>query len=52
MHPRHPERICWGGDKHCPVAALECGNGYPISLKQDVNIPLPDPAEAVAWMSR
>lgn len=27
LHPRHPERICWGCDKYCPADALECGNG-------------------------
>ncbi len=27
IHPKHPERICWGCDKYCPVDALECGNG-------------------------
>lgn len=27
LHPRHPERICWGCDKYCPVDSLECGNG-------------------------
>lgn len=26
-HPKHPERICWGCDKYCPVGALRCGNG-------------------------
>lgn len=25
--PRHPERICWGCDKLCPVTSLQCGNG-------------------------
>ena len=37
LHPRHPERICWGCDKYCPVDALECGNGsdrtqHPVEL--------------------
>lgn len=27
LHPRHPERICWGCDKFCAVDALQCGNG-------------------------
>ena len=27
LHPKHPERICWGCDKYCPVDALDCGNG-------------------------
>ncbi len=25
--PKHPERICWGCDKYCPVDDLACGNG-------------------------
>ncbi|MBI2308213.1 MAG: DUF3079 domain-containing protein [Rhodocyclales bacterium] len=27
LHPKHPERICWGCDKYCPAEALQCGNG-------------------------
>jgi hypothetical protein len=27
LHPKHPERICWGCDKYCPADALQCGNG-------------------------
>jgi hypothetical protein len=27
LHPKHPERICWGCDKYCPADALMCGNG-------------------------
>ena len=27
LHPKHPERICWGCDKYCPVDSLACGNG-------------------------
>lgn len=27
LHPKHPERICWGCDKYCPADALICGNG-------------------------
>lgn len=27
LHPSHPERICWGCDKHCPADDLACGNG-------------------------
>jgi hypothetical protein len=27
LHPKHPERICWGCDKYCPVTNLGCGNG-------------------------
>lgn len=27
LHPRFPERICWGCDKFCPADDLACGNG-------------------------
>ena len=27
LHPRHPERICWGCDRYCSAQALACGNG-------------------------
>lgn len=27
IHPVHPERVCWGCDKYCPVDSLACGNG-------------------------
>jgi len=27
LHPKHPERICWGCDRYCAAAALVCGNG-------------------------
>jgi hypothetical protein len=23
--PKHPERICWGCDRHCPANDLVCG---------------------------
>lgn len=37
INPKHPERICWGCDKYCPVDSLVCGNGsertqHPIEL--------------------
>ncbi len=37
LHPKNPERICWGCDKYCSVDALGCGNGsgrtqHPIEL--------------------
>jgi hypothetical protein len=40
VHPKHPERICWGCDKYCPVDSLGCGNGsdrtqHPIELLGD-----------------
>jgi hypothetical protein len=27
INPPHPERLCWGCDKYCPVDSLVCGNG-------------------------
>lgn len=27
LHPKHPERICWGCDKYCPADDLQCDNG-------------------------
>lgn len=27
LHPKHPERICWGCDRYCPADDLACGNG-------------------------
>lgn len=27
LHPKHPERICWGCDKYCPAERMACGNG-------------------------
>ena len=27
VNPAHPERICWGCDRYCPVDAMACGNG-------------------------
>ena len=27
IHPKHPERICWGCDKYCAADSLRCGNG-------------------------
>ena len=37
VHPKHPERICWGCDEYCPADSLACGNGtertpHPIEL--------------------
>lgn len=39
-HPVHPERVCWGCDKYCPMSDLACGNGtirtpHPIELFGD-----------------
>jgi hypothetical protein len=27
VHPKHPERICWGCDRYCAALDLACGNG-------------------------
>ena len=27
LHPKNPERVCWGCDKYCRADALVCGNG-------------------------
>jgi len=27
LHPKHPERSCWGCDKYCPIDDMRCGNG-------------------------
>ena len=27
LHPKHPERVCWGCDKYCPADEMACGNG-------------------------
>jgi len=40
IHPKHPERICWGCEKLCPADDLRCGNGsdraqHPIELFGD-----------------
>lgn len=40
LHPKYPERICWGCDKYCSVDDLRCGNGsdrtqHPIELLGD-----------------
>lgn len=37
IHPKNPERICWGCDKYCAADDLQCGNGceriqHPIEL--------------------
>ena len=40
LKPRHPERICWGCSRYCPVDDMVCGNGtirapHPIELFGD-----------------
>ena len=37
LHPKNPERVCWGCDKYCPAGDLACGNGtirtpHPLEL--------------------
>jgi hypothetical protein len=37
LHPKHPERVCWGCDKYCAADGLRCGNGtirtpHPVEL--------------------
>lgn len=37
LHPKSPERICWGCDKYCAADDLRCGNGtirtpHPVEL--------------------
>lgn len=37
LAPVHPERVCWGCDKYCPVSEMVCGNGtirtaHPIEI--------------------
>jgi len=27
LHPKHPERTCWGCDRLCAANDLGCGNG-------------------------
>ncbi len=27
LHPKRPERVCWGCDQYCSSADLGCGNG-------------------------
>lgn len=27
LHPKNPERVCWGCEKYCPADHLDCGNG-------------------------
>jgi hypothetical protein len=37
LHPRNPERICWGCDRYCAAESLGCSNGtirtpHPVEL--------------------
>ena len=44
IHPKHPERLCWGCDKYCAVDSMMCGNG---------SVATPHPSELFGedWMS-
>ncbi|MDF7676884.1 DUF3079 domain-containing protein [Neisseriaceae bacterium ESL0693] len=42
LHPKHPERICWGCDKYCKSDDLQCGNG-------SIRIPHPCEDFGVEW---
>ena len=40
LHPKHPDRVCWGCDKYCPADDLACGNGtirtqHPVEIFGD-----------------
>ena len=40
LHPKHPERVCWGCDKYCSADSLDCGNGtvrtqHPVEIFGD-----------------
>lgn len=37
LHPKNPERVCWGCEKYCSADDLRCGNGtirtqHPVEL--------------------
>lgn len=58
LHPAHPERICWGCDKYCPVDSIACGNGsertqHPSELfgPDWMSFGLATPAEAATDMA-
>lgn len=60
LHPKYPERICWGCDKYCPVDNLGCGNGSSRTMHPsevlgddwylcgDWGLDVPDASKAVA----
>ena len=27
IHPKNPERLCWGCDLYCAASSMACGNG-------------------------
>lgn len=38
LHPKHPERVCWGCDKFCPANDLRCEKEraqHPVELYGD-----------------
>lgn len=67
LHPKHPERVCWGCARYCPAHDLACGNGsvrtpHPEELfgpdwqswaqENGVEVGGPDPSERVTPESR
>jgi hypothetical protein len=37
IHPKNPDRICWGCDQYCAADSMNCGNGsdrtpHPVEL--------------------
>jgi len=53
LHPRFPERICWGCDKYCPANDLACGGGtirtpHPVELFGEDWAPAGDPTQLPA----
>jgi len=40
IHPKNPERVCWGCDVYCAAHDMRCGNGsdrtqHPVELFGD-----------------
>lgn len=40
LHPKVPDRTCWGCDKFCSASSMQCGNGsdrtqHPVELLGD-----------------
>jgi hypothetical protein len=40
LHPKAPDRTCWGCDKFCAASSMRCGNGsdrtqHPVELLGD-----------------
>ena len=67
LHPKHPDRVCWGCERFCPANDLACGNGtirtpHPLELygadwvewarENGIEIGGPDVSEHVTEESR